>query len=78
MSLRAGQRRALDRIGQTLQADDRRLGALFMTFTMLTRHEAMPGTERITARRWRRLRHALAVAVSRLPSRRRAHRATAA
>ncbi len=79
MSLRAGQQRALDRIGQRLQADDGRLGSLFTTFTMLTRHEAMPGTERVTAGRWRRLRNVLAAAVSWLPSRRRqAQRATAA
>jgi hypothetical protein len=79
MSLRAGQQRALNRIEQTLQAEDSRLGSLFTTFTRLTHHEAMPWTERITAGRWRRLRHALAFAVSRLPARRRsqARRATA-
>jgi hypothetical protein len=77
MSLRGGQRRALARIGQTLQADDRRFRSLFMAFTLLTRREAMPGIERITSARWRRLRHPLAVVVSWLPSRRQAHRATA-
>jgi hypothetical protein len=71
MSLRSGQQRALDRIGKRLQADDRRLGSLLMTFTRLTRHEAMPGTERVTTGLWWRLRYALAAAVSRLPARRR-------
>jgi len=80
MSLRADQQRALDRIGEALQADDRRLQSLFTDFAKLTRHEAMPGTERITPEpRWRWLRRVLATVVGGLPVRRRrqAQRATA-
>jgi hypothetical protein len=50
MSLPAREQRALDRIGETLQAGDPRLRSLFMIFTRLTRHEAMPGTEQVNAR----------------------------
>ncbi|MGD0700538.1 MAG: hypothetical protein ABSA02_11710 [Trebonia sp.] len=52
MSLPAGQQRALNRIEQTLAHDDPGLGPLFATFTKLVGREAMPVTERVTARRW--------------------------
>jgi hypothetical protein len=45
MSLPAYQQRALDRIGQTLAAEDPGLGLRFAVFNKLTVHEAMPGTE---------------------------------
>ena len=45
MSLPAYQQRALDRIGQTLAAEDPGLGSRFAVFNKLTVHEAMPGTE---------------------------------
>jgi hypothetical protein len=58
MSLPAGQRRALNRIEQTLAVDHPSLGPLFAIFTRLADHDAMPVTERVTAqrRRWRRWR----------------------
>lgn len=57
MGLPSGQQRALDQIEKTLADDHPSLGPLFAVFTRLTDHEAMPVTERITARlRWRRLR----------------------
>jgi hypothetical protein len=56
MSLPAGQRRALIQIEKTLADDHPGLGPLFADFTRLTGHEAMPVTERVTARRWRRQR----------------------
>jgi hypothetical protein len=59
MSLPASQQRKLGGIEKTLLADDLRLGSLFAIFTRLTRHEAMPGTELVEARSWRRLRPAL-------------------
>jgi hypothetical protein len=79
MSLRSDQQRALDRIGEALRADDRRLESLFMTFSELTRHEVMPGTEQITPEPRRRLRRLLTAVVGRLPVRRRgqAQKATA-
>lgn len=49
MSLPVRQRVALDRIEQTLTAEEPGLGSLFAIFTRLTGHEAMPGTERVTA-----------------------------
>jgi hypothetical protein len=55
MSLPSGQQRALDQIEKALADDHPSLGPLFAVFTRLTGHEAMPVTERITARpRWRR------------------------
>jgi hypothetical protein len=56
MSLPAGQQRALERIEQTLTAEDPRLGSLFAVFTRLTRNEALPRTEQITGRLRRLLR----------------------
>jgi hypothetical protein len=50
MTLPARQQRALDRIGTTLAADDPGLGSMFAIFTRLTRHEAMPVTERVRTR----------------------------
>jgi hypothetical protein len=58
VSLPAGQQRALDRIEKTLADDHPGLGPLFAIFTRLTGQEAMPLTERVTARpRLRRHRH---------------------
>ena len=54
MSLPTSQRRALNRIEKTLAADHPSLGPLFAIFTRLTSHEAMPLTERVTARPWQR------------------------
>jgi len=55
MSLPGSQRRALNQIEKTLAADDRSgLGPLFAIFASLTGGEAMPVTERVTARPWRR------------------------
>ena len=56
MTLPASQQRALDQIEKTLTDDHPGLDRLFATFTRLTRHEAMPVTERVSAqpRRWRR------------------------
>ena len=56
MSLPASQRRALNQIEKTLADDHPSLGPLFAIFTRLTGHEAMPVTEQVTARRWRRQR----------------------
>jgi hypothetical protein len=53
MSLPASQRRALNQIEKTLADDHPSLGPLFAIFTRLTGHEAMPETERVTARPWR-------------------------
>lgn len=50
MSLPSGQQRALERIEQTLAAQDPRLGALFAVFTRMSRDEALPKTEQITGR----------------------------
>ncbi len=50
MNLRASEQRALNRIEETLHAGDPRLRSLFMIFTRLTRHEAMPSTEQVNAR----------------------------
>jgi hypothetical protein len=58
MSLPARQQQALDRIEQTLVAEEPRLGSLFAVFTRLTRHEAMPGTEQVASRLRRLLRPA--------------------
>jgi hypothetical protein len=48
MSLRACEQRALNRIEETLHAGDPRLRSLFMIFSRLTRHQAMPSTEQVT------------------------------
>ena len=53
MSLPASQRRALNQIERTLADDHPSLGPLFAIFTRLTGREAMPVTERVTARQWR-------------------------
>jgi Protein of unknown function (DUF3040) len=53
MSLPASQQRALSQIEGTLAADHPDLGPLFATFTRLAGQEAMPVTERVTARSWR-------------------------
>jgi Protein of unknown function (DUF3040) len=53
MSLPISERRALDRIEKTLAHDHPGLGPLFGIFTKLVGHEAMPVTERVTARPWR-------------------------
>ena len=50
MSLPGGRQRALNRIEQTLVAEDPGLGLRFAVFTGLTRHEAMPGTEQVQSR----------------------------
>jgi hypothetical protein len=56
MSLPAGQRRALNRIGKTLADDDLHLEQLFAFFTGLADREPMPLTERVTVLPWRRRR----------------------
>ena len=53
MSLPASQQRALSQIEKTLAEDHPGLGSLFATFTRLAGQEAMPATERVTARSWR-------------------------
>jgi hypothetical protein len=50
MGLPASQQRALDEIEETLAHDHPGLGPLFATFTRLVGNEAMPVTERVTAR----------------------------
>jgi hypothetical protein len=52
-SLPTSQQRALNRIEKTLADDHPSLGPLFAIFTRLVGHEAMPVTERVTARPWR-------------------------
>jgi hypothetical protein len=47
------QQRALDQIEKTLAHDHPGLGAMFTIFASLVAQEAMPVTERITARAWR-------------------------
>ena len=59
MRLPGREQRALDRIEQALAAEDPRLGVRFAFFTVLTRHEAIPGTEQAPGRRQRFLRRAL-------------------
>ena len=63
MSLPTSQQRALNQIEKTLAEDHPALGPLFAIFTRLNGHEAMPVTERVTARRWwqRRMRAGVAV-----------------
>jgi hypothetical protein len=53
MSLPASQQRALDLIEKTLADDHPSLGPMFAIFTTLVDQEAMPVTERVTARAWR-------------------------
>jgi Protein of unknown function (DUF3040) len=53
MSLPAAEMRALSRIERTLQTCDPQLRSLFAIFTRLTRHESMPGIERLGRTRWR-------------------------
>jgi Zn-dependent protease len=53
MSLPASQQRALNQIEKTLADDHPGLGPLFAIFGRLVGHEAMPVTERVTARPWR-------------------------
>jgi hypothetical protein len=50
ISLPVWQRRSLDRIEQTLVAEDPGLGLRFAVFARLTRHEAMPLTEQVPHR----------------------------
>lgn len=64
MSLPTSQQRALDRIEETLQAGDPRLGALFTIFTRLTRHEAMPSTEQVNAGLRRSLIRKIAIPIA--------------
>jgi hypothetical protein len=63
MSLPGCEQRALDRIQETLQAGDPRLRSLFMIFTRLTRHEAMPSTEQVNARLRTSLLRAIAIPI---------------
>ena len=67
MSLPASQQRALNRIEEALVHDHPGLGPLFAIFTRLVGHEAMPVTERVTARRMRmriRMRPGVATVVA--------------
>lgn len=59
MMLPGRQQRALERIEQTLVAEDPGLGLRFRVFTRLTRHEAIPGTEQATHRLQQVLRRAV-------------------
>jgi len=59
MRLPAYQQRALERIEHTLVAEDPGLESRFAVFTMLTRHEAMPGTEQAPGRLQRLVRRAV-------------------
>jgi hypothetical protein len=53
--------RQLNRIEKMLLADEPSLDSLFAVFTRLTRDEAMPATERVTAGRWRLLNPTVAI-----------------
>jgi hypothetical protein len=53
--------RVLDRIGQTLVAEDPGLGLRFAVFTRMTRHEAIPLTEHVPHRLQEVLRRAILV-----------------
>jgi hypothetical protein len=64
MSLPGGQWHALNQIEKTLASDDPGLVPLFAIFTRLVGHEAMPVTERVTARPWRRMRRIRPAAVT--------------
>jgi len=59
VSLPCCRQRALDRIEQTLVAEDPGLGLRFAVFTKLTRHEAIPGTEQVAGRLPRLVRRAV-------------------
>ena len=59
MKLPGCRQRALDRIEQTLVAEDPGLGLRFAVFTRLTRHEAIPGTEQVPHRLQQVLRRAI-------------------
>jgi Protein of unknown function (DUF3040) len=63
MNLPASEQRALDRIQEALHAGDPRLRSLFMIFTRLTRHEAMPSTEQVSARLWSSLLRTTAIPI---------------
>jgi len=67
MTLPPSQQRALDQIEKTLADDHPALERLFGIFTRLAGHEAMPVTERVTARRMRmriRMRPGVATVVA--------------
>jgi hypothetical protein len=59
MSLPGRERRALNRIGRRLAAEDPRFGLRFAFFTTLTRHDAMPATEQVPRRLQRFARSAV-------------------
>jgi hypothetical protein len=59
MSLPASQRRALNQIEKALADDHPSLGPLFAIFTRLTGREAMPVSERVSARSWPQMRPGL-------------------
>ncbi len=59
MSLPGRRQRILDRIEQALVAEYPGLGSRFAFFTMLSRHEPMPGIEQLPDRRQRILRRAV-------------------
>jgi hypothetical protein len=71
MSLPVSQRRALNQIEKALADDHPGLGPLFAIFTRLTGREAMPVTERVTARPGHRhlRRCAHAVSADQVPAR---------
>jgi hypothetical protein len=64
MSLPARQQRALDRIEQTLAADDPGLGSMFAIFTELAREEPMPTSERVCAWLKRLFRPAVVISIA--------------
>jgi hypothetical protein len=56
---RQGRReRSLERIEEPLVASSPRLASMFAIFTVMTRHDPMPATERLAPRRARLLRKA--------------------
>jgi hypothetical protein len=58
------ERRALDRIEETLHAGDPRLSSLFVIFARLTLHEAMPLTEQISVGLWKSLHVKIAIPIT--------------
>ena len=52
------EQRSLERIEEPLVASSPRLASMFAIFTVMTRHEPMPATERLATRRTRFLRKA--------------------
>jgi Protein of unknown function (DUF3040) len=64
VNLPTSQQRALDRIEETLAAGDPGLQSLFMIFTRLTRHEAMPSTEQVNARLLTSLLRTIAIPIA--------------